>query len=109
MAIYDLNKGITGGGIGVAVAEAIVHDIRVNATGINGFPQITVAREAPKEFLVGLQWERHRTEFILSDAEAEGAIKRMKAGNGYDPTIFDRIQEAYATLEHRAVNDREAP
>lgn len=93
------NPRISSSQIGAAVAEAILHDIRVNHLGLDGFPEIVVSRPDGGVFQVCLKFDEHSQNFELSNLEAKNAVQRMKASMGYDPEIFDRIQEALAQLE----------
>lgn len=103
MTIFSTLK-ITSSGIGGAVAEAVLHDLRVNSLGLQGFPQVTVLRPDKENFEIVLQFDEHKESFTLSNNEAQSAVKKMKAKQGYDPDIFDRIQKALANLEGAAVN-----
>lgn len=89
----------TSSDIGGAVAEAVLHDIRVNSLGLEGFPQITVLRPDKNSFEIELQFNGHRQGFTLSNDEAKAAVKMLKANKGYDPNIFERIQDSLAKLE----------
>jgi hypothetical protein len=40
--------------------------------------------------------------FHLSKAEAKASVKKFTSGAGYDPAIFNRVQEALAELEGKA-------
>lgn len=103
MAIFQTLK-ITSSGIGGAVAEAVLHDFRVNSLGLQGFPQVTVLRPDKDNFEIILQFDELRQSFTLSNNEAKNAVKKMKANQGYDSDIFDRIQKALARLEGAATN-----
>ncbi|MGX1501096.1 hypothetical protein ACSSV1_006165 [Labrenzia sp. MBR-25] len=97
--VHFLSLKISSSDIGAAVAEAMLHDIRVNLLGINGFPQIKVERSLNEGFDVSLCWGKDKTSFTLSDDEAVDAVKVMKEQKTYYPPIFDRVQEALAGLE----------
>ena len=105
MTLFSV-PNITSCGIGGAIAEAVLHDIRVNSLGLEGFPQVTVLRPDKHSFEIKLRFDGHSQSFTLSNDEANSAVKKMKAKKGYDPDIFDRIQEALAALEHTVVNSR---
>lgn len=89
-----------------AIAEAAVHDLRVNLFSFPGFPQIAVASDAKATlFMVTLSWKDPKScsiEFQLSKAEAKAAVKKFKSGTGFDRAIFNRVQESLATLEGKA-------
>jgi hypothetical protein len=86
-----------------AIAEAAVHDLRVNLFAYSGFPQIHVSVQTGG-FEVTFGWETIQTTFQLTDAEAAIAAKTFKAGTGYEHSIFDKVQEALATLDGKVAN-----
>jgi hypothetical protein len=65
-----------------AVAEAAIHDLRVNLFTYSGFPQIDVACLSDGVFDVTLSWETYQTSFALTDDEATVAAKTFRAGTG---------------------------
>lgn len=91
--------GVSSGDIGTAIAEAIIHDIRVNGLGIQGFPQIVVAHPDKDTFAITLKFDTHTSSFTISAAEASRAVKAMKAGKGHDDGIFRRVQDAAVEIE----------
>ena len=91
-----------------AVAEAAIHDLRVNLFTYSGFPQIDVScvadGVADGVFDVTLSWKTFETSFSLTDAEATIAAKTFKAGTGYERSIFDKVQSALAMLDGKVAN-----
>jgi hypothetical protein len=86
-----------------AVAEAAMHDLRVNLSRFPGFPQIDVSDDPSGSFTVVLRWKGAASvQFQLSKAEAKVAVKKFTSGTGYDRAIFDKVQEALANLETKA-------
>jgi hypothetical protein len=86
-----------------AVAEAALHDLRVNNFGFPGFPQINVSDDPDGSFIVVLRWNKaSSTQFQLSQAEAKAAVKKFKAGTGDDPALFNKVQKAVLDLEIKA-------
>jgi hypothetical protein len=86
-----------------AVAEAALHDLRVNLFTFPGFPQIEVSGDPGGFFTVVLRWNKASSaQFQLSQAEAESAVKKFTSGAGYDPVIFDKVQKAVLDLEGKA-------
>jgi hypothetical protein len=55
-------------------------------------------------FDVTLSWETSQTSFQLTDAEATVAATTFKARNGYEHSIFDKVQSALATLDGNVAN-----
>ena len=97
---YFPELGLSSAQVAGAVAEAAVHDLRVNNFGFPGFPQIEVSGDPIGSFTVVLSWKKaSSTQFQLSEAEARAAVKKFTSGAGYDPAIFNRVQEALAELE----------
>jgi hypothetical protein len=97
MTLYSNN--ITSGEIGGAIAEAIIHDIRVNGLRIEGFPMVHVVRHGSNNFSITLKFSDKLQEFSISNAEAERAVALMKSMNGHCSLIFERVQQAMANLE----------
>ena len=86
-----------------AVAEAALHDLRVNLFSFPGFPQIDISGDPGESFTVVLRWNKaSSTQFQISEAEARAAVEKFTSGAGYDPTIYNRVQEALADLETKA-------
>ncbi|QQQ00812.1 hypothetical protein [Lysobacter enzymogenes] len=99
---YYASYGFSSYDVAGAVAEAVLHDIRVNCLGIQGFPQIQISRSDGFKFDVALGWHdsaKSSVRFSLTLSEAQSAVKKFRAKAGYDPAIFDRVQEALAKLE----------
>jgi hypothetical protein len=82
-----------------AIAEAAIHDLRINRFSFSGFPEINVPDPVDNIFTVTLSFQSHNESIILTRAEAFAAAKKFNVNNGYDPIIFDRIQAALAALE----------
>jgi hypothetical protein len=97
MTLYSNN--ITSSEIGGAIAEAILHDIRVNNLGIEGFPLIHVVRQGSSNFSITLKFSDKLQEFSISNAEAVRAVALMKSMNGHCSVIFERVTTALANLE----------
>jgi hypothetical protein len=91
--------GVSSGDIGAAIAEAVIHDIRVNGLGIQGFPQITVKHPAKDVFAIRLTFDTYSSELTITADEAKRAVAAMKAGRGHDDGIFRRVQDAAVELE----------
>lgn len=91
--------GVSSGDIGAAIAEAVIHDIRVNGLGIQGFPQITVTHPAKDVFAIRLTFDTYLSELTITADEAKRAVAAMKAGSGHDDGIFRRVQDAAVELE----------
>lgn len=87
-----------------AVAEAAIHDLRVNLFSFSGFPQIHISDPIDEVFNITLSWNsssESKVSFGLTRAEAKTAAQKFKTGNGFDPAIFDRVQSALAALESK--------
>jgi len=91
--------GVSSGDIGAAIAEAVIHDVRVNGLGIQGFPQITVAHPTKDTFAISLKFDTHTSDFTITADEAKGAVKAMKTKKGHDEVIFRRVQDAAVEIE----------
>jgi hypothetical protein len=91
--------GVSSGDIGAAIAEAIIHDIRVNGLGIQGFPQITVSHPSKDAFSIRLTFDSYTSDLTITANEAKRAVATMKAGRGQDDCIFRRVQDAAVELE----------
>lgn len=102
MGTYYSTLGISSGDIGGAVAEAVLHDIRVNGLGLQGFPQVVVSRQTGGGFLIALRFGNADSQFAISDDEAKNAVRLMKLSLGHDGIIFDRVQQAAAEVESQA-------
>ena len=100
---YFPELGLSSPQVGGAVAEAALHDLRVNNFGFSGFPQIDVSDDPDGSFTVVLRWNKISSmPFHLSKAEARAAVKKFTSGAGYDPVIFDKVQKAVSDLEGKA-------
>lgn len=100
---YFPELGLSSAQVAGAVAEAAVHDLRVNNFTFSGFPQIDVSGDPGGSFTVVLRWNKaSSTQFQLSEAEARAAVEKFTSGAGYDPAIFDKVQRAVAELEGKA-------
>jgi len=85
-----------------AVAEAAIHDLRINHFIFSGFPQIDVSSDPGSFFTVVLCWKQTAsTRFQLSEAEAKSAAKKFRSRAGYGPAIFNKVQDALADLENK--------
>ncbi|WP_155985234.1 MULTISPECIES: hypothetical protein [unclassified Thioalkalivibrio] len=101
------NLGFSSCELAGAVAEAAIHDLRVNRFSFSGFPQIDVSWNEEDMFSVVLSWKGEaNVQFQLSKAEAKAAVKKFKDQSGFDRAIFDRVQKALAQLEGRASEAR---
>lgn len=86
-----------------AVAEAALHDLRVNRFTFPGFPQINVSDDLDGCCTVVLRWNKASSvQFQLSKEEVKSAVQKFMSGTGYDPAIFDKVQRALADLEGKA-------
>lgn len=94
--IYE--EGFTSGGIGAAVAEAILHDHRGNGLSLQGFPQVEVASSGG-DFLITISFGECKTSFAITREEARDAVHAMDTQRSHSGAIFDRVQEAVANLE----------
>jgi hypothetical protein len=103
MAYYQ-NLGVSSGEIGGAIAAGIIHDIRINGLGIQGFPKITVSKSSTKMFKISLHFASSKADFEITEAEAKVAVAQMKNNGLYEPSIFDRIQEAASIIESNQIN-----
>jgi hypothetical protein len=75
------------------VAEAALHDLRVNNFGFPGFPQIDVSNGPGSSFTITMRWNKAvSAQFQLSEAEAKSAVDKFTSGAGYDPVIFKKVQ-----------------
>jgi hypothetical protein len=100
---YYSDLGISSCQVAGAVAEAAIHDLRVNLFSFPGFPQIEVSGDPGGLFTVVLSWKKHASmQFQLSEAEAKAAVKKFTSGAGYDPAIFKKVQGALIELEGKA-------
>lgn len=83
-----------------AVAEAVLHDLRVNHLAIRGFPQIDVETNGPiSTFYVMLSWNSTVVKFEISRAEAKSATDDFKKKKQFSPELFKHVQKALAHLE----------
>jgi hypothetical protein len=91
--------GVSSGDMAAAIAEAVIHDIRVNGLGIQGFPQITVAHPSKEAFAIRLTFDTYSSDLTITADEAKRAVATLKAGRGHDEAIFRRVQDAAVELE----------
>ncbi len=91
--------GVSSGDIGAAIAEAIIHDIRVNGLGIQGFPQITIDHPDRDTFSATLKFDAYTSNLTITAKDAKRAVATMKAGRGHDAEIFRRVQQAAIEIE----------
>jgi hypothetical protein len=91
--------GVSSGDIGATIAEAVVHDVRVNGLGIQGFPQITVEHPSNDTFAISLKFDIHTSDCSITAAEAKRAVNTMKAKKGHHGGIFRRVQNAAVEIE----------
>ena len=100
---YYSDLGFSDSQVAGAVAEAALHDLRVNLFTFSGFPQIKVSGDPGGFFTVVLSWNKASSVWLqLSQAEAISAVKNFRSGTGHDPAIFDKVQRAVAELEGKA-------
>ena len=100
---YYIDLGFSDSQVADAVAEAAVHDLRVNDFGFPGFRQIEVFCDPIGFFTVVLSWKKAASmQFQLSEAEARAAVEKFTSGAGYDPANFNKVQEALVGLERKA-------
>lgn len=85
-----------------AVAEAALHDLRVNLFSFSGFPQIHVDFLVDDKFKITLSWNDKTdssTSILLDRNEAKAAVIKFRKKTGYDKLIFERVQSALSQLE----------
>lgn len=82
-----------------AVAEAAIHDLRVNLFSFPGFPQISITADKDYLFTATLSWEESKVKVTLTKSEAIAAVNKFKNKQGFDSAIFDRVQKELAKLE----------
>ena len=88
-----------------AVAEAALHDLRVNLFTFSGFPQIHVAEPVEDIFKITLSWIDTKESSIsieLSRSEAKSAAHKFQNKQGFDRAIFAKVQDALAKLEGKS-------
>jgi len=107
--MHFTSLGFSSSELGMAVAQAISHDIRTNHSGLDGFPQISVTRVGD-DLSISLSWtsgsRRGVAEFSLSAKAAKRAVKVSKTDTAHDPQIFSKVKTAMAQLEHQISNSR---
>jgi hypothetical protein len=96
---YYTKQRISSCQIAGAVAEAALHDLRVNLFTFSGFPQILVSNLVDSVFTISLSWNDNSETFELTMAEAIAAVKKFKSKAGHDESIFERVQKSLASLE----------
>jgi hypothetical protein len=100
---YYPELGLSSSQVAGAVAEAAIHDLRVNLFSFPGFPQIEVFGDPGGFFTVVLSWKKLASvQFQLSQAEAKSAVHKFTSRTGYDSAIFKKVQEALVDLETKA-------
>jgi len=100
---YHPDLGFSDCQVAGAVAEAAIHDLRINHFSFPGFPQIDVSGALDGSFIIVLRWNKTSSvQFQLSKAEAKSAVKKFMAGTGHDPAIFNKVQKALVDLEGKA-------
>jgi hypothetical protein len=100
---YYCDLGFSDCQVAGAVAEAAMHDLRINHFSFPGFPQIDVSGALDGSYTVVLRWKMiPSVQFQLSQAEAKSAVKKFMAGTGHDPAIFNKVQKALVDLEGKA-------
>lgn len=97
---------ITSGEIGAAIAAAVIHDIRVNGLGVQGFPMIKVARFDSANFRITLSFDDQDEEFLISVDAAKRSVELLRTDKGHNVHIFPVVQEALAKLEGAVINRR---
>ena len=101
--VYYLSYNFTSSDVAAAVAECILHEIRINKLGLNGFPQIIVKSLPDKTFLIKMSHEQLSQDFVISLNEAKRSVKLFK-DKLYNTEIFDRVQDNLSKLEGVSVN-----
>lgn len=96
---YFTKDGVSSCQIAGAVAEAAIHDLKVNRFSFSGFPEISVPDPIDNVFTITLNWQPHYANITLTRSEAVAAAKWFIAKKGFDPIIFDRVQKALVSLE----------
>lgn len=96
---YYMKEEISSCEIAGAVADAAIHDLRINLFVFSGFPQISVSVLVDDNFTVSLAWGVHEEKFTLSVKEARVAVKKFRSRSGHHGDIFERIQAALVSLE----------
>jgi hypothetical protein len=92
-----------------AVALAVIHDFRKNASGILGFPQISIPPYKNNTYNITLSWTDTKgntaeVTFQLSKEIASSAANLFKLKSTYDPVIFGAVQSALGELEMKVMN-----
>jgi hypothetical protein len=92
-----------------AVALAVIHDFRINNSGILGFPQISIPPYKNNNYNVTLSWtgtkgKTTEVTFQLSKEIATSAAKLFTLKSTYDPVIFGAVQSALGELQVKVSN-----
>lgn len=85
-----------------AVAEAMIHDLRVNNFTFSGFPHIDIEYQKNDIFKIRLNIEsngKKETFFELSYSEAKAAAMMFSKNKRIDKKIFKRVQFSLIALE----------
>ena len=54
-----------------------------------------------------MSWKKSASApFQLSEAEAQAAVKKFKAGTGYDDALLDKVRRALIDLEEKHLDTR---
>ena len=100
---YYTDLGFSDSQVAGTVAEAAIHDLRVNNFGFPGFPQINMSNGPGDSFTITMRWTKAASaQFQLSVADAKSAVDKFTSSAGYDPVIFDKVQKAVLDLEGKA-------
>jgi hypothetical protein len=93
-----------------ALADAAIHDLRINHFSFPGFPQIEVTGAPDGSFTVVLIWKQTASaQFKLSQTEVKSAVEKFMAGTGHEPAIFNKVQKALLDLEGKRLDTRVYP
>lgn len=106
--MYFDKEGFSSCTLAGSVAEAALHDLRVNRFTFDGFPEIHVGEPIDDIFTITLSWRESKdsnASFQLTMAEAKKAAKKFQSGKGHDEEIFPRVQAALVELERAKDND----
>lgn len=88
-----------------AVAEAMIHDLRVNNFTFSGFPHIDIEYQKYDVFKIRLNIEsngKKEAHFELSYSEAKAAAMMFSENRRMDRKIFKRVQSSLIALEAKS-------